>query len=93
MKREGNKYDVRYFGGNYERGNIDAKNIKPIDTPHKTLKVRQTVPWNDANDELLKFQELAKNPNFVLPARKPGSVVVKKGQFIQFNFNHLKLWR
>lgn len=78
MKREGNKYDVRYFGSNYERGHIDAKNIQPIETPITKLKVRRNAQWNEAYEELQKFQEIAKNPSLVneLPTKKTG----KKGK-------------
>lgn len=71
MKKDGNKYDVRYFGGNYERAIIDAKNILPIDTPIPQLKIRKNQNWNDAFDELQKFQDIAKNPDLVnsLPAK------------------------
>ncbi|OXA57793.1 Zinc finger MYND domain-containing protein 11 [Folsomia candida] len=71
MKREGNRYDVRYFGGNYERGHIDAKHILPIETSLAKLKVRRTAGWNDAYEEMQKFQEIAKNPTLVnsLPPR------------------------
>lgn len=82
MKREGNKYDVRYFGANYERANIDAKNIKPIETSLTKLKVRRTAGWNEAYDELQKFLDIAKNPALVnsLPPRgKAGAASAKKG--------------
>lgn len=80
MKREGNKYDVRYFAGNYERGYVDAKNIQPIETSLAKLKVRRTANWNIAYEELQKFQEIAKNPDLVstLPSRGKSSSA-KKG--------------
>ena len=55
MKVDGSKYDVRYFGGNYERAMIDAKAIFPIDTPLTKLKVRKTASWNEAYEELQQF--------------------------------------
>ncbi|CAG7835474.1 unnamed protein product, partial [Allacma fusca] len=72
MKKDGSKFDVRYFGGNYERGMIDEKNIQPIDTPLSSLRIRRTAAWNDAYDELQKFQEIAANPEKVnsLPPTK-----------------------
>jgi hypothetical protein len=83
MKHEGKKYDVRYFGGNYERGIIDEKNIQPIVTPITQLKVRRTALWNEAYDELQKFQEIAKNPDLInsLPAKggKNSGSPAKKG--------------
>jgi hypothetical protein len=74
MKQEGNKYDVRYFGGSYERGMVDAKNIQPIETSLTTLKVRKTAAWNESYDELQKFMEIGKNPDLVdsLPASRGG---------------------
>lgn len=80
MKREGNKYDVRYFGGNYERAHIDSKNIQPIDTALTKLKVRKTALWNEAYEELKKFQEIATNPNIAneLPSKgKKGLIELK----------------
>ncbi|CAL8121670.1 unnamed protein product [Orchesella dallaii] len=85
MKKDGNKYDVRYFGGNYERGIIDAKNIQPIETSINQLKVRRTALWNDAFDELTKFQEIAKDPELAtkLPPKGrggPSSAKAKTGK-------------
>ncbi len=82
MKKDGNKYDVRYFGGNYERGIIDAKNIQPIETSINQLKVRRTALWNDAYDELMKFQEIAKDPESQakLPPRGKGGSTTPKGK-------------
>lgn len=82
MKKDGNKYDVRYFGGNYERGIIDAKNIQPIETSIQQLKVRRTALWNDAHDELLKFQEIAKDPELQtkLPPRGKGGATTSKAK-------------
>ena len=74
MKVDGSKYDVRYFGGNYERGIIDVKNIQPIDTPLSSLRIRKTAAWNEAYDELQKFRDIASNPDLIntLPATKGG---------------------
>jgi len=71
MRKEGNKYDVRYFGGNYDRAHIDGKNIMPIETPLSTLKVRKNAAWSEAHDELQQFLAIQKDPQVIdaLPAR------------------------
>jgi len=86
MKKDGKKYDVRYFGGNYERGIIDIKNIQPIETPLTQLKIRKNAQWNEAFEELTKFQEIAKDPDLIssLPSRgKGGSSSAKKGSIFK----------
>jgi len=79
MKKEGNKYDVRYFGGSYDRGIVDVKSIQPIETPLATLKVRKSAAWNDAYEELQKFLDIAKNPELIESLPPRGNAAKGKG--------------
>jgi len=85
MRKDGTKYDVRYFGGSYERGIIDQKNIQPIETPIANLKVRRNAAWNDAYDELQKFLEIKLDPERVkdLPATRGKSGASKGDKSMQ----------
>ena len=81
MRKDGNKYDVRYFGGSYERGMLDAKFILPIDTSLATLKIRKNAAWTEAYEELQKFQEIAKDHSIIdsLPPRGAHGKTKAKG--------------
>jgi len=68
MGKEGNKYDVRYFGRVHDRAQIDGKNIMPIDTPLSTLKIRskdKKAGWSEAYAELQKFLAIQKDPKVI----------------------------
>lgn len=62
IKLENNRYDVRFFGSQHLRANIDAVYVLPIDTDIKSLKVKKTVSFNKAMEELEIHQELSKWP-------------------------------
>lgn len=58
ISREGDIYDVRFFGGHHQRGLVPSANIKPITTDFKELGIKVNVPFTRASNELQMHQEL-----------------------------------
>ncbi|XP_055843620.1 MYND-type zinc finger-containing chromatin reader Zmynd8 [Episyrphus balteatus] len=57
-----NKYDVRFFGGDHSRALVDVKNIRPIDTDPKQLKLSKGHALKSAMEELKHHQLLLHYP-------------------------------
>lgn len=58
-------YDVRFFGGKYERSLLAKSFIKPIETPQSRLQIKPSSAFNKAVEELKFHQKLLKNPDDV----------------------------
>ncbi|CAG9853703.1 unnamed protein product [Phyllotreta striolata] len=58
-------YDVRFFGGKYERSLLQKMFVRPIDTPKDTLMIKPSTAFTRAYDELKFHQKLLKNSNEV----------------------------
>lgn len=58
-----NKYDVRFFGGDHSRALVDVKNIRPIDTDQKQLKLPKCYALKSAMEELKHHQLLLNYPS------------------------------
>lgn len=56
-------YDVRFFGGKYERSLLAKSCIKPIETPQSRLQIKSSSGFNKAVEELKFHQKLLKNPD------------------------------
>lgn len=57
-----NKYDVRFFGGDHSRALVDVRNIRPIDTDPKQLKLPKGHALKSAMEELKHHQLLLHYP-------------------------------
>ncbi|XP_022918841.1 zinc finger MYND domain-containing protein 11 isoform X2 [Onthophagus taurus] len=51
-------YDVRFFGGKYERSILSKNSVKPIDTPMDKLQIKHNAGFKKALDELHLHQSL-----------------------------------
>ncbi|XP_071447495.1 zinc finger MYND domain-containing protein 11 [Hetaerina americana] len=58
IKVEGDHYDVRFFGSQHQRANIEKSHIRPITVNIHTLQVKRTSSWTKACEELRKHQEM-----------------------------------
>ncbi|XP_046396293.1 zinc finger MYND domain-containing protein 11 [Ischnura elegans] len=58
IKVEGEHYDVRFFGSQHQRANIEKSHIRPITVNIHTLQVKRTSSWTKACEELRKHQEM-----------------------------------
>lgn len=58
-------YDVRFFGGKYERSLLQKMYIKPIDTPKDSLMIKPSTAFNKAFEELRYHQKLLNDPSEV----------------------------
>ncbi|KAL1116398.1 hypothetical protein AAG570_004872 [Ranatra chinensis] len=64
IKVEGEKYEVRFFGGAHCRATVDKSAIEPISVNPNSLQVKRSPSWSKACEELKRHQEmLAKNVN------------------------------
>lgn len=56
-------FDVRFFGGKYERSLLAKSFIKPIETPQSKLQIKTSSAFNKSVEELKFHQRLLKNPD------------------------------
>ncbi|EFA03764.2 zinc finger MYND domain-containing protein 11 isoform X2 [Tribolium castaneum] len=56
-------FDVRFFGGKYERSLLIKSLIKPIETPQSKLQIKTSSAFNKAVEELRFHQRLMQNPD------------------------------
>lgn len=56
-------YDVRFFGGKYERSLLIKSSVKSIKTPQSKLQIKSSVAFNKSVDELKFHQVLLKSPD------------------------------
>lgn len=56
-------YDVRFFGGKYERSLLVKSSVKSIKTPQSKLQIKSSVAFHKAVEELKFHQMLLKNPD------------------------------
>jgi hypothetical protein len=56
-------YDVRFFGGKYERSLLAKTFIKPIETPQSKLQIKTSSAFNKSVEELKFHQRLLQNPD------------------------------
>ncbi|XP_056632307.1 zinc finger MYND domain-containing protein 11 isoform X1 [Diorhabda sublineata] len=62
MRINDNNYDVRFFGGKYERALLTKSLIKPIDVPKDNLMIKESNAFNKAFNELRYHQRLLRDP-------------------------------
>ncbi|KAK9888564.1 hypothetical protein WA026_000807 [Henosepilachna vigintioctopunctata] len=62
VKKGTSHYDVRFFGGKHERALLSHQFVKPISISKESLKVRKTVAFEKALEELDLHQKLSKSP-------------------------------
>lgn len=62
MKITDNNYDVRFFGGKYERAVLIKSLIKPIDVPKENLMIKPSNSFNKSFEELRYHQRLLDDP-------------------------------
>uniref|UniRef100_A0A6P7GDG9 Zinc finger MYND domain-containing protein 11 n=1 Tax=Diabrotica virgifera virgifera TaxID=50390 RepID=A0A6P7GDG9_DIAVI len=55
-------YDVRFFGGKYERATLKVNSIKDIDTPREQLMIKPSSAADKALEELRYHQRLINDP-------------------------------
>lgn len=64
IRKLGDKYDVRFFGGFHQRSTLPSDAIKPIDVNIQKLVTKRTAGFTKACEELKKYQEnLANMPS------------------------------
>ncbi|GJQ70483.1 hypothetical protein Trydic_g22895 [Trypoxylus dichotomus] len=67
IKETSTTYDVRFFGGKYERSLLpkNKKNILPIENKPKSNEVKKSAAFNKALEELKLHQLLLEKPNLL----------------------------
>ncbi|XP_044267928.1 zinc finger MYND domain-containing protein 11 [Tribolium madens] len=63
IQETGTHFDVRFFGGKYERSLLIKSLIKPIETPQSKLQIKPSSAFNKAVEELKFHQRLMQNPD------------------------------
>lgn len=58
IKIDGDRYDVRFFGGHHQRAIIEKAFIRQISVNLNSLQVKKTSSWNKACEELKRHQSL-----------------------------------
>lgn len=62
IRRTSTHYDVRFFGGKYERALLPKNLIKPISTPKAQLSIKSSSAFTRAYEELQLHQRLLNDP-------------------------------
>ncbi|KAJ8913563.1 hypothetical protein NQ315_017114 [Exocentrus adspersus] len=62
MKETATHYDVRFFGGKYERALLVKSLVKPITVPKESLQIKASAAFNKSCEELKYHQMLLNNP-------------------------------
>lgn len=65
IKETDTTFDVRFFGGKYERAILPKNCVKPITTNMSQLQIKKSSGFNKAMEELRLHQRLLENPSEV----------------------------
>ncbi|XP_049821980.1 zinc finger MYND domain-containing protein 11 isoform X2 [Aethina tumida] len=63
LKETPTQYDVRFFGGKYERALLQKNLVKPISVPKETLQIKSSSAFSKALEELEYHRTLLNNPH------------------------------
>lgn len=65
IKESSSHFDVRFFGGKHERAVIAKSFIKPISVSKESLKIKPSLAFTKALEELIYHQKLLSSPQEV----------------------------